>query len=302
MAPAKSWGMPRCRSRGVELGSRHSLCLSRSIHRRWPCGRSRKRPHRVGRARCEASERGGKGAEESLEERCLGGNPDIELCVTDEEFEVDVMDPLSVRDKSTAALFGLVSKEVFDEAYTRGRWLVGLLVLQSSSSFVLDKFQELLKDHIVVTLFLTMLVGAGGNAGNQSAIKVIRGLATKKMDGSLENKLLVLGQQVQVGIFLGVSLATIGYLRVYLTNGSHENAFAISLSLFFIVLSSTVLGTTLPFLLFELGVDPANAGTSIQVIMDILGVTITCVTCNFVLTRFAETVAATPDALPLFPV
>ena len=27
-----------------------------------------------------------------------------------------------------------------------------------------------------MTLFLTMLVGAGGNAGNQSAIKVIRSL------------------------------------------------------------------------------------------------------------------------------
>jgi hypothetical protein len=34
----------------------------------------------------------------------------------------------------------------------------------------------------VITLFLTMLVGAGGNAGNQSAIQVIRGLATKEME------------------------------------------------------------------------------------------------------------------------
>ena len=58
----------------------------------------------------------------------------------------------------------------------RRRWLLGLLVLQSTSSFVLDNYQQLLKDHIVVTLFLTMLVGAGGNAGNQSSIKVIRGL------------------------------------------------------------------------------------------------------------------------------
>ena len=56
------------------------------------------------------------------------------------------------------------------------RWLLGLLVLQSMSSFVLDSYQELLRNHLVVTLFLTMLVGAGGNAGNQSAIKVIRGL------------------------------------------------------------------------------------------------------------------------------
>jgi len=42
----------------------------------------------------------------------------------------------------------------------------------------LNYVQELLRDHIVVTLFLTMLVGAGGNAGNQSAIKVIRGLVS----------------------------------------------------------------------------------------------------------------------------
>lgn len=37
--------------------------------------------------------------------------------------------------------------------------------VQSMSSVVLDQYQQLLKDHLVVTLFLTMLVGAGGNAG-----------------------------------------------------------------------------------------------------------------------------------------
>lgn len=58
----------------------------------------------------------------------------------------------------------------------RGRWLLGLLIVQSTSSFVLDSYSDLLREHLVVTLFLTMLVGAGGNAGNQSAIKVIRGL------------------------------------------------------------------------------------------------------------------------------
>ena len=47
----------------------------------------------------------------------------------------------------------------------RRRWLLGLLVLQSTSSLVLDQYQQLLREHLVVTLFLTMLVGAGGNAG-----------------------------------------------------------------------------------------------------------------------------------------
>jgi hypothetical protein len=49
----------------------------------------------------------------------------------------------------------------FGQARIRGRrrWLLGLLVLQSMSSFVLDSYQELLRNHLVVTLFLTMLVG-----------------------------------------------------------------------------------------------------------------------------------------------
>ena len=67
----------------------------------------------------------------------------------------------------------------------RRRWLLGLLVLQSTSSMVLDLYQDLLRNHLVVTLFLTMLVGAGGNAGNQSAIKVIRGLVGTLVDGVL---------------------------------------------------------------------------------------------------------------------
>jgi Mg/Co/Ni transporter MgtE len=62
--------------------------------------------------------------------------------------------------------------DVLAEAWSRGKWLLGLLVLQSMSSVVLDKYQDLLQHHLVITLFLTMLVGAGGNAGNQSAIKV----------------------------------------------------------------------------------------------------------------------------------
>ena len=53
--------------------------------------------------------------------------------------------------------------------------------------------------------------------------------------------------------------------QVYVTNGDLNNACAISLSLFLIVQTSVVLGTALPFALAKVGIDPANAGTSIQV-------------------------------------
>ena len=45
-----------------------------------------------------------------------------------------------------------------------------------------------------------MLVGAGGNAGNQSAIKVIRGLATRDMEVTRECAARVMVQQLKVGM------------------------------------------------------------------------------------------------------
>jgi Mg/Co/Ni transporter MgtE (contains CBS domain) len=53
----------------------------------------------------------------------------------------------------------------------RAYWLVGLLTLQSMSGFILARNEELLQTHPVIVYFLTMLVGAGGNAGNQAAVR-----------------------------------------------------------------------------------------------------------------------------------
>ena len=81
-------------------------------------------------------------------ELCNSGLPDPEMCTIPEAEQAP---PPQVA--------------VLEEAAARSRWLLGLLVFQSTSSMVLDRYQDLLRDHIVVTLFLTMLVGAGGNAG-----------------------------------------------------------------------------------------------------------------------------------------
>lgn len=208
--------------------------------------------------------------------RCDSGDPDVELC------ELPGIINTPPKERSAA-----------DEAWSRGRWLLGLLVLQSMSSFVLDSYQDLLKDHLVVTLFLTMLVGAGGNAGNQSAIKVIRGLATGTMRPTGAGVRRAMTQQLAVGLMLGAGLAAGGWLRVYVTNGDALNATAIAISLFLIVVCSVIAGTGLPFALARAGIDPANAGTSIQVIMDVSGVLITCATCHLVLDQLAAGLSAT---------
>lgn len=52
------------------------------------------------------------------------------------------------------------------------------------------------------------------------------------------------------------------------------------MSLLAIVFTSVLIGSVLPLLLQRCGVDPAHAGATIQVIMDLLGVCITCVVCS----------------------
>lgn len=58
-----------------------------------------------------------------------------------------------------------------DALKDRAKWLVGLLALQSMSGFILARNELLLQTHPVIVYFLTMLVGAGGNAGNQAAVR-----------------------------------------------------------------------------------------------------------------------------------
>ena len=189
-------------------------------------------------------------------------------------------------------LIGMDAETVVGEAWERGRWLLGLLVLQSSSSVVLQHYGDLVRDNLIITLFLTMLVGAGGNAGNQSAIHVIRGLATGEMENTSECLRKTLAEQLQVGLLLATALSTAGFARVILTSPEGANdlvgPFAISTSLFAIVTASTCIGTILPFLLMRFKQDPANAGTSVQVIMDVSGVVITCTVGSYIFDHASE--------------
>jgi hypothetical protein len=51
--------------------------------------------------------------------------------------------------------------------YDRCSWLIGLLLFQSCSSYILADNVELLQQHPAIIFYLTMLVGAGGNAGTE---------------------------------------------------------------------------------------------------------------------------------------
>ena len=180
--------------------------------------------------------------------------------------------------------------------------LVTLLLLQSGSQFILERYEGLISANVILPLFLTMLVGAGGNAGNQAAVASITGLVTGEF--KLSSWYKVMRKEMLIGLISASVLFVIGFLRVYLfytgeegiTTGMFETVFSISSSLFLIVLTSVVLGSLLPFLLLVLGLNVEHAAPVIQVVMDILGVFISCFVCSIFL---PSTTPAPPQAIPV---
>ena len=185
---------------------------------------------------------------------------------------------------------GFLEATILEIAGRRLSVLVGLLILQSSSQIVLQRFEKLISSNIIIPLFLTMLVGAGGNAGNQAAVAAITGILSGELNGP-GAFMRTLKREAVVAAFCGLALAVIGYVRVYIFYSNEEaqptpvmiTVFAVTLSLFLIVVSSVILGATLPFVLLRINVNVEHAAPAIQVVMDILGVTICCVVCSFFL-------------------
>lgn len=161
--------------------------------------------------------------------------------------------------------------------------LVTLLVFQSCTSFVIASYSDLLHRHPVIVAFLTMLVGAGGNAGNQAAVLVIRGLALGEITSRSQGTYL--WREAKMSIKIALVVVICGFVRVLLFQYPLSDAVAISASLAAIVFTSIVGGASLPLALQQRGFDPAHAGPTIQVLMDLFGVAITCAVCSVLLSE-----------------
>ncbi|MCK4265278.1 magnesium transporter [Candidatus Babeliales bacterium] len=164
----------------------------------------------------------------------------------------------------------------------RSPWLVGLLLLQSVSGIIMAQYSKVIDKHTVLSFFITMLIGTGGNAGNQTGAFLIRGLATGEIDRSNGFKLLF--REFRISIFMSLILSTIGFIRVITTHSSLVIATTISISLFLITIVSMVMGALLPLILERMNFDPANSAQPfLATLMDIIGIFIYCMVASKIL-------------------
>jgi len=110
---------------------------------------------------------------------------------------------------------------------------------------------------------------------------VIRGLAT----GSLNSTTIpfFLKTEAIMALCLSIILGISGFIRAAVFQTETAETVAITSSLFIIVLISIFAGSLLPFGMKRIGIDPAHSSTTIQVLMDIMGVMITCVISSIIM-------------------
>lgn len=175
----------------------------------------------------------------------------------------------------------------------RVSWLVGLAFVSIASGYVMYRFSQVLEQAFVLTLFLPMVVAAGGNSGGQAATMVIRAMALGEI--STGNALRIAWKEARTGIFLGLTLgltmaAFITFLLPYLQRGTgagfdfFQLAFAVSVALTVQVFSATVLGALLPICARAIKLDPAVVSApSLASTVDVSGMMIYFTTVGVIL-------------------
>ena len=165
--------------------------------------------------------------------------------------------------------------KLFAQTKARLPWLLIGMIGGLCNSFILGKFEGGFVVDPALALFIPLIGGTGGNVGTQSSAIVVQGLANGSLDIKKSTQQLL--KELGVGLLNGGIIALLVFIYNYFTIGhGHEvTTFAVSISLFCVVMFASVFGTFVPLTLEKLKIDPALAtGPFISITNDIIGMLI----------------------------
>lgn len=133
-------------------------------------------------------------------------------------------------------------------------WLLVLAVSALLTVRVLDSFEDTLAKAVVLSLFIPLLTGTGGNTGNQAATTVTRALALG--DVRTRDLVAVMWRELRVGMLLGAVLGLAGLILATVIYGL-DIGLVIGSTLFLICSMSATVGGLMPIVAKTVGADPA---------------------------------------------
>lgn len=207
-------------------------------------------------------------------------NVDDVFDVAVEEINEDIYKGAAV-----TPLTGSYAEAPIPELYRkRVGWLVALVFVSLLSSGVITFFEGTLEKVIVLTAFIPLLTGSGGNTGSQSATLMVRAIATGDLE--LSEWFSTVCRELIIGLFLGVTLGVVSSL-VGFARGGWQIGLIVGLTMMAIIVVASLIGVSLPFILSKLDLDPAVASSPlISSVTDVLGLIIYFTVAGLVLNQF----------------
>ena len=179
---------------------------------------------------------------------------------------------------------------VFELFKNRILWLVLMMVSSTFTSLIITHFETALSQVAVLTAFIPMLMGTGGNSGSQSSVTVIRALSLSELEFS--DIWRVIWKEIRTAVLCGVALAIACFAKLMLVDRllfgnvgiSWQVGLTVCITMSLTVLAAKIIGAVLPLVAKKLGLDPAvMASPFITTIVDTLSLLVYFGVASFVL-------------------
>ncbi|MBQ2614841.1 MAG: magnesium transporter [Clostridia bacterium] len=154
---------------------------------------------------------------------------------------------------------------VWTHAKNRFFWLLFLMLSATVTGKIIQNYENAFVSIPILVAFVPMLMGTGGNCGSQSSTMIIRGLALEEI--RFKDFFRVLFKEIGVALLVGVVLAIVNALRIFLMYHGNQEVLAQAslgqlslvsgLSLIGIIVLAKSIGCILPMLAKKCKLDPA---------------------------------------------
>ncbi len=135
-------------------------------------------------------------------------------------------------------------------------WLLILMLSATFTQAIINSFESALAACVVLTAYIPMLMGTGGNCSSQSSVTIIRSLSLG--DVEFRDLLRVLWKELRVSLLCGASLGLVNFVKLLLLDRlTVLIAAVVSLTLVFTIVVAKLVGGALPMLAKKLKLDPA---------------------------------------------
>ncbi len=146
---------------------------------------------------------------------------------------------------------------VFETWKSRIPWLMLLLLSAVFTGAIIGHYEGALSKVVVLTSFIPMLMGTGGNSGSQASVTVIRGMSLNDIE--FGDIFRVMWKELRVSLLCGITLAILTFAEVYFLSGTGDFIVpsVVALAMLLTVIIAKIIGCMLPMIAQKIGLDPA---------------------------------------------